>query len=338
MRRTARNTPQTAGNNAEGAASGAANSPNISRGIFGAILLVFIGMYMLRDIPGEIGRWKMAGAQKLHYQQQDERALAVAADAQRWDPDNSLLIETRVAWLRQQGDLSAAIDVLDNALDYAQTNKELQFRLLFTRADVLQAMNRHGEAIDSANEACELIKAARNPSEKGKNYNPQAINHRAYVIARARAAGFGSDQQLGEAREDMQELIRFWDVNLDAFKSHAASSEAMMNFRVTEVSYLDTHAYVVLQAGGEHQARAALLDFNRCIEMCDHLMALAASQSTELGQSATMRQFMFQLQENKAVIIAHRAEANLALGNKIAAKLDAITAKELGYNKQTGTW
>ena len=72
--------------------------------------------------------------------------------------------------------------------------------------------------------------------------------------------------------------------------------------------------------------------------MTDHLTALAESQSSELGQSAAMREYISQLRSHKAVIIAHRGAAHQMLGNPIAAAADAREAKELGFNKATGVW
>ena len=298
----------------------------------GMAFVVFISLYVLRDYRGEIGRWKMAAAEKFHNQHDIDQALAAASEAQHWDPDNIQFTRKRVDWLQKHEDLPAALEAVDDLLESVQGNSAQTSAVLIMRADLLQSMKRHKEALADSDEAFKLQGVGRTPSDN-KPYSPSAVNTRAYFIARARAAGQASDEQVGQALVEMQELIRFWDVNLDSVSSSSPTS--MFEFRVAEIMFLDTYAYLRLYAG-DHQR--ALFDLNRCVEMTDHLAALAESESAELGQSPMMQEYVSQLPDHKAVIVAHRGAAHRMLGNTAAANADFQTAAELGFNPRRGLW
>ena len=306
----------------------------LSGSLIGMALLVFIGLYVLRDFRGEIGRWKMATAEHLHNQHQVERALAAARDAQRWDPDNIQFARKQVAWLRENNDLFGALETLNTLLASVQGDDRQTSTVLIMRADLLQAMGSHEEALVDSEKAFELLNVARTPNAGGP-YNPSAVNTRAYFIARARAARQANDKQVGQALVEMQELIQFWDVNLNSLSSGSASPASKMEFRIAELMFLDTYAYLRLQA---RDLQGALYDLNRCVAMTDHLLALAESESSRLGQYAVMQEYAAQLREHKAVIIAHRGAAYRALGNPAAADADDEIARELGFSPQVGRW
>ena len=307
----------------------------LTRSLILFAFIAFFGMYMLRGIPGEVARWKMAAAEDLFFAERFDPAFAMAADAQRWDRDNVFFGTEQARWNRQTDNLSAALESLNATLETANGDKDATAELLIQRADLLQAMDKHTEALADVEKVFELLKLARSPSDENKRYVPQRVNTRAYFIARARAAQQASDKQLGEALEDMRELMRYWDVNLNSTRLHDVSPIGKMQFRVTELGYLDTYAYLRLL---NREVGPALHDFNRCIAMCDHLMALAVSLSSDTRYSAEMQSFLYILRDHKAVILYHRGQTHELLQNDAAAIADFQAAKLLGFNKKLGRW
>ena len=215
-----------------------ANSPTqsargLSRSLIAMAFLAFVGLYVFRDFRGEIGRWKMAAAERLHDQQQIDEALLVAQDAQRWDPDNFQFTRKRVNWLQQHSDLPSALAAVDALLESVRGDDRQTAAVLIMRADLLQSMDRHREALADSEKAFELQKVARKP-DGDLPYDPSAVNTRAYFIARARAAGHASDEQVGQALNEMRELIRIWNTNLNSLSS--ASPTAEVEFRMATAS------------------------------------------------------------------------------------------------------
>ena len=309
-------------------------SRNIVPSLFGMFLLNFILLYALSDIPGEIGRWKMAAAEKQLHQGEFEQAIATADDAISWDPDNVRFLQTRINWLQGHGDAEEAKAAIDQLLAEADDDRNVAAQLLFQRAGLLQSMGQHAQAVADANKAFEYANVTRKPSDDG-TYDPEVLNGRAYIIARAAAASQVSDEELGKAYEDMRELVRFWHVNLDSFVEETGSLGPSLNFQYNELMFLDTFAYVRLYAG---EPQDALRDFNRCLAMCDHLTALAKNNARNLGEGETMRRRVRQLKETRAVVLHHRGEAYRQLGNSAAANADFFAARRLGYDPKSGVW
>lgn len=298
------------------------------------ILLVAAPMAsILYDIPGEIGRWKLAVAREQYRRGQRDVAIESVDEALRWAPREEEVILQRLDWLDAQGNLQGALQVADAALKAHSDNVAAQMKLLQRRLSFLQRLGRHAEAIRDANQLVELGPEQPAGPHPDRLDRASLLNARAYTIARAAAAGEASQEQVINAIADMQTVLQAMGTQRDS------DSWDDLSFRLAywekELMYLDTLAYLQLAAGAP---RTALRNFNRCVQMCEFLLPLWESYSGDGIDTLTTTRIRRGLLVHLAVILHHRGETFRALGNEEAARRDIETAKRLGYNRADDIW
>ena len=324
------NQPQSARRPAEGEG----RRKSLTRSWVAAAALVFVGVYSIGHTPGEVSRWLMALARSQYRSGETPQAFETLDAAQRWAPSDEGIANTRIAWHQLQGDRESALREIDALLEAAKDDRNAQMSLLIRRAELLQVMGRHREAIADANQYVEYEKAYNRPVND-RAANLSAFNTRGYFVARAAAENQATDEETGEALLEVASVLVYWHKHRHA---HGAGSEYLydrITYQSQELAYLDTYAYLQLAA---RDRAGALKNLNRCIGAGESLLELALNASRDSQQYAPMIQLAQGLQSALAVFYHHRSEVYFSIGNRADAQHDFQRAVELGYDKETGNW
>lgn len=291
------------------------------------------------DIGEHISNWRFAlglGGEG----QTAEEALRQSDAALRWDPDNAQILLSQIALYRRQGDLETALAKTQQLIDATPTFSEEHFTALNQRADLLQVLGRHQEAIAEADKMVALAEQAS--SRLASRGSAESMLHsmrntRAYFIARAAADQKAAPEekptakQKGEAQEEMLTVLREMRA---AYRGGSQNLSAKMLHWESELSYLDTLAYLRLYSGNP----MALRDLNRCVDQCEYLVQLWQSVAADRIEFAALANMGQRLEHSYAAILHHRGEALALAKNYEAAQRDKKLAEQFGYNPKLGNW
>jgi tetratricopeptide (TPR) repeat protein len=257
-----------------------------------AMVLLIVGPCAFRQAPLEVARWHEATAIKHREAGEKEAALESLERAMEWDADNPALLLKRASWHKADGlyDLALA-DVLR-----ADALRPDEFSVLALRAELLQLLDRHAEAIDIWKAIDRLSIAGGSPPRE------TALNGLAY----ARAVG-----------------------NLELEEGLTGVDQAL-ELRPGEANILDTRGFLLYRLGKYDEALKDMEEAVKGVEQ-GYRMAQAVPPTMERivfyselsdGQKAAARQAT-------AVIRYHRALVYEKLGRHAAAKADRARAKVL---------
>lgn len=260
------------------------------------ILVGLIGPCTALFVPREIASWHLANAREARAEGDNDRAYAEMTSTLRWRPDDPRLFLQRAAWRLRDGEEKRALSDIKAAEDRTRDNYEL----LAVKAQLLQHLGRHAEAISAWKSIDRLSKQPRGEPERA-----MALNGLAY----ARAVG---KLELKKALEDAAEALRL-----------APGSAAV----------LDTHGYL-LHLNGEHEK--AIVEMDQAVKGMEEELILIQSLSpedwrrTQIANSGGIDLSELNKPETGAAVVRyHRALVLKALGREDDAKKDLDRARTL---------
>lgn len=317
--------------------------------MLGPVAILLLLAYTLRPDANE---WKLAKARLA--KTKPEFALQLVDEVLKSDPRNLQAHDLRVALLINSDRTQEAIETIGQLLKDSETPQPQRQRSLEVRAELLQRVGKHREAISDAAAALKIAESSATGSESDQLLAlMRPRNNYAYVIARAAAAQAADRQQVADAQRNMQQVFAglevarrenrlpeseppwWWKLLFGSpTRNEPLDRLAQIQFWQIEAGFLDTAAYVELAAGN---APAALRDFNRVLQLCatlelqlrEHAATLTAEQRGQL-QSA--------LKQAQIVARHHRGETLIALGNRVEGERDMQLAVRQGYSRENGDW
>src|SRR5688572_20667256 len=120
----------------------ARNSRPVRRLVWLAVFFM-TGVFAFLETPREIARWQLAFASRDFEAGRREAGQAWLKKAKAWDPDSVLLVLKQAQFHKASGNYDAALQEIDRALTSVPDNDYLQMK----RAEVLQYLGRHAEAV-----------------------------------------------------------------------------------------------------------------------------------------------------------------------------------------------
>lgn len=275
--------------------------------------------------------WQLAQAER--YRSDPAKSLTYVDAAVAKDPENISARQMRIVLLNRLGKIDDAIVATSEALAISATSPDARIGLLLQRARLRQQLGQHVAAIRDANEALSIGERLVLPDDGSKQETlAQLRNERAYLIARAAIAGKMNRQLVANAQRDMQQVF----VALQQNRKRATERDELQTLHtwLDEAQYLDTSAYLSLAAG---DSRAALRDFNRALQLLDAIELMIEREATQLPRDE-FDKLRAALPSTRAVVLHHRGETLLAMGDEQQAAISIAVAKRLGYNRATGNW
>jgi len=137
------------------------------------LVLALVGPCAFVQTPREVGRWYLAAAQVEREAGREQLADQYMSRAQDWAPDLPVILLTRAAWRREDGQYQAALDDLNALVEQFPDNAEI----LSERTAVLQHLGRHAEAVS------DYKKIDRMSLTGGIPPRAEALNNLAYIRA-----------------------------------------------------------------------------------------------------------------------------------------------------------
>ena len=98
--------------------------------------------------------------------------------------------------------------------------------------------------------------------------------------------------------------------------------------------YLDTTGYLEMSAGN---LPVALRDTTRALQLCESLELMVSRIAQKLSPDSR-KELQRSLQMMRAVVLHHRGEVLLAMGNKQEGELSIQGAQRQGYIHGKGNW
>jgi tetratricopeptide (TPR) repeat protein len=294
------------------------------RGLLGLVATAALLFYIFTPAPGS---WRLALAQR-EAGRNPQRALQHLDEVLRRNPDHADAHELRVRLLMQQKDDTRALAAIRDALNVPNLSADAKQKLLMHRIEILQRLGRHQAALNDADQWIAL--GPVDPASTGITES-SLHNGRAYYIARAAADKQATPRQLATAMQDMQQAF----AGLARLRQQAAREDANLSlgYWEREAQYLDTLGYLELAAGN---LPAALRNLNRAIQLCDHIdQMLTRTTGVSAMELEGQRQ---SLRLMRAVLMHHRGEVLLALGNTAEGQRDIKLARLQGYSREEGNW
>lgn len=301
-----------------------------------SVALALLGGWLLFiNLPREISRWYQAAALVAYDRGEFSRAMYLLDRSLALDSKQPEVFARRARWrldaspptdvgeeerqkLRQkllEGSLADSDEAIDLESDFIEAR--------WQRAEALQRLGRHDEAVAECTEVYEILqRLAREHPEHSFAWNlARALNNRAYFRARGNI-------ELEEALADVQL----------ALKLLAASGGANPGDD-TLFTFLDTEGYIYYRMGDYEKA------------LTDLEMAVSGATRSYITQLRTLdwqmqitpdemtyRFLKKQNEEKLAVIYYHRGQIYEAMGREDAAENDFNLAKDLGYDEEAGVW
>jgi tetratricopeptide (TPR) repeat protein len=258
--------------------------------IAGAVALIATWL-----VPREMAGWHLAEAQEARADGDDDRAYAEMTEALRWLPEKPTLFLQRAAWRLEDEQFDKALDDVKEA----ESHQGNPYQVLSLKAQVLQHLGRHAEAI----RAWEAI--GRLPQFAEGDGRAMALNGVAY----ARAVG-----------------------RLEIKEGLAEATEAL-NLAPGSAAVLDTHAFLLHLDG---QNEKAIEEMNQAVEGMERDFEYSQQYEREDWRKEQMRNSrgldltgINKPETGVAVVRYHRALVLKALGKEEDAKKDLDRAREL---------
>lgn len=278
------------------------------------------------SVPREMCAWHLALARQ-QSESNPPLALAHVNGALLWSPADPQALFLRAILHEGQGDDEQALAAIAQALQVKELGAWWRQNLLALRIEILQRSGKHAAAIKDAHQMVAIGPVASDLPQQIQFNRAVLYNQRAYTIARAAAEQQATPAQMALARDDMQRSFAL--LSLERKRYTRLARELPLGYWRNEISYLDTLGYVELFAG-DH--RAALRDLNRALQMSHTYEELARRQTLDPQElSADLRKL-------RAVLLHHRGEALLALGNRLEGSLCMKLAQQEGYSRAQGNW
>lgn len=257
-----------------------------------AMILLVVGPCAFRQAPLEMARWHVARAIQQREAGDKEGAWASLDRAMAWDAENPANFLRRARWHKADGKYEAALDEILKADLLVPDN----FAILSQRADALQLLGRHAEAVEIWKAIDRLSIAGGNPPRV------QAQNGLAY----ARAVG-----------------------NLELDEALAGINQALES-DPTDAAMLDTRGFILYRQG---KYQEALADMEPAVKQVELAMKQAervpGTLERVIDYSELSDGMLANMRQATAVIRYHRALVYEKLGRHAAAKLDRSRAKVL---------
>jgi tetratricopeptide (TPR) repeat protein len=273
-------------------------APRSSKWKFRLLLLLIlaglIGPCTALFVPREVASWHLANAREAREAGNNDRAYAEMTSALRWRPDDPRLFLQRAAWRVEDGEAKRALSDVKEAEDRTREN----YQVLMVKAQILQHLGRHAEAI-RAWKAIDRLSL-----NQGVPDREMALNGLAY----ARAVGkLEIEQGLKEATE-------------------------ALNLAPGSAAVLDTHGYL-LHLNGEHEK--AIAEMDQAVRGMEEELTLIRSmperwkQQQIAGSGGIDLTGLTDAETGVAVVRYHRALVLKALGREDDAQKDLVRVREL---------
>ena len=255
------------------------------------LLVVLTAPCVAALVPREIALWHLIAAQEDRAAGQKNEAYDHLQDAAGWSPKNAGLLLQRAAWRLEDGQIEAALTDANAANELAPDN----YTALLVRAQILQQLDRHAEAIQDWKTIDRLSQTRGIPDRA------TALNGLAY----ARAVG---KLDLGDALKNVNQALEL---------------------APQEPAILDTRGYLLHLQG---QSEQALPDMDAAVKGME---ADLPRQKSPPAASRSVLSADIDLdglnnpEQGVAVVRYHRALVLKALGREKDAQADLDRAKKL---------
>ena len=293
-----------------------------------AVSLVFVSAlvaFLLFTGRREVSRWHFAAARNALDDGLYEEAIESANKGLKWNPEYMDLVRLRAMSNLELENFEACLEDYDLLLEAAakdEVTNENDMAPQVAKASVLQRMDRYPEAIAVWDEVVEFRKEQyrlRDDSESQYAY-AISLNNRAYTEAQAWVVEEDS-VNIKESLGDIREGIRIRGEEID------------------DPVMIDTLGYLLLLNGDTEEALAEL---NRAVNVTREENENRRMQLTEAMQRVVdqrpYQEALEGIKQNLAVILHHRGEALIAVGESEAGNADIEEAKRLGYSREDGIW
>jgi len=260
--------------------------------LLGLVILAFVGPCAYQETPHEVARWHLAAALEHREAGRNEAAWESLARARSWDPKNPILLLKESQWHKADREFDEALKAVDEAAELRPDH----WSILVARAEILQHLGRHEEAIDTWKQIDRISLASGQPQRES------ALNGLAY----ARAVGNAELEQ-----------------GLDAI------NEAL-KLAPREPALLDTRGFLLYRLGRYKEALAdlkvAVRDYEGGLQTADANPSAINRVVYYSNLSEPQDQLM---RQGTAVVRYHEALVLEKLGRYSEAKLDKARARLL---------
>jgi tetratricopeptide (TPR) repeat protein len=263
------------------------------------VVLAIVGPCAYQETPREVARWHVARALVHREEGRNDAAWAAMARARDWDPKNPDLLLKQAQWHKADRDFDAALaDV-----QAAEELRPEDWNVLLVKAEILQHLGRHAEAIDTWKEIDRMSMASGQPPRVS------ALNGLAY----ARSVGNA------EIEEGMEAVNRA----LELLPNHPDMAQ-------TRAAMLDTRGFLLYRQGKYDEAlkdmQPAVEEFERQLRLSRALPPLLERvvAYSDLEESPEV-----QAKLGAAVVRYHKALVLEKLGRHAEAKMDQARARVL---------
>lgn len=243
-------------------------------------------------VPREVALWYLIAAQEDRAAGKSDKAYDHLHDAMRWSPKNAGMLLQRAAWRLEDGQAEAALTDAHAAVELAPDT----YTALLVRAQILQQLDRHAEAIQDWKAIDRLSQTHGIPSRA------QSLNGLAY----ARAVG---KLDLDEARKNVAQALEL---------------------APGEPAILDTRGYLWHLQGDNEKA---LPDMDVAVTGMEDELTRIKSRPAERQRSMLSADVdldgINRPEQGVAVVRYHRALVLKALGREKDAQKDLNRAREL---------
>ena len=263
-----------------------------TRLLLALVVLAIVGPCAYQETPREAARWHLASAEVHREEGRTDAAWRELQRARDWDPHNPILLLKQAQWHKADRQFEAALEAVRAAEDLRPEH----WTVLIVKAEILQHLGRHSEAIDTWKTIDRMSMASGRPPRE------TALNGLAY----ARAVGNA------EIEEGLEAVNRALEL---------APGNAPM---------LDTRAFLLYRQGKYKEALAdmqpAVREFERDLRGARGRPSLV---ERVVGYSVLDEPGRDQLKLGVAVVRYHNALVLDKLGRHAEAKADRARAKLL---------
>jgi tetratricopeptide (TPR) repeat protein len=160
------------------------------RWVIWIMLLVVVGGCLISQTPREIGRWELAAALNARDAGRKEEAYTRLEKAQRWFPDNPILLLQRAEWRLADGDRPAALEDVQRMVELSGES----VASLMYHSQFLQDAGQFGDAVKDWKKLNQMSERNARPDRAS------ALNGLAYAQALA-------EIELDEALDHVNEAL-----------------------------------------------------------------------------------------------------------------------------------
>jgi tetratricopeptide (TPR) repeat protein len=284
----------------------------------------FLVAFVLLVGGKEVSRWYVAAAKNAILEQRFDDAVIAADTGLRWNPEYAELLKIRAVANWEKKEFELCLSDYDRLSEIAAKDEEVNeadMDPLAAKANVLQRMNRIGEAIACWDRIVEFRREQRRLRDDYESEQAYAmsLNNRAYMEAQAYVLG-DKDLDIKKSLSDIQTAIE-------------------LQKGETDPVVIDTLGYLLL-LNGEHEQALQQLDL--AVKLTSEENRIRRKEYQQMKQRVVDQrpydEALEQLDEQYSVILHHRGEAFAAVGEQDKAKADIDEAKRLGFNQEEGVW